>query len=222
MPNLENLRKQAKLFLRWHREGYFPVAARISGLLERYKDLSDRDVLLADFKLADAQRLVARRHGFESWPALVKGLQSMTDSASVPPRPSTILAAEPQIFVSDMERAFQFYVGKLGFGVGFRYGKPPFYAQLCRDNARVNLRRVQGPVFSGDFRRKERDALSATFILDDPKPLFLEFQNAKVAFHQTLKDEPWGARTFIVQDPDGNLVCFAGGTNDGALDSRPS
>ncbi|WP_376774795.1 hypothetical protein [Mesorhizobium silamurunense] len=23
--------------------------------------------------------------------------------------------------------------------------------------------------------------------------------------------EPWGARTFIVQDPDGNLICFAGG-----------
>jgi hypothetical protein len=25
-----------------------------------------------------------------------------------------------------------------------------------------------------------------------------------------LKEEPWGARTFIVLDPDGNLILFAG------------
>ena len=34
--------------------------------------------------------------------------------------------------------------------------------------------------------------------LDDAKPLFLEFQAAGVEFHQGLKTEPWGARTFIV------------------------
>jgi hypothetical protein len=27
MPNLENLKKQAKLILRWHRERHYPVAA---------------------------------------------------------------------------------------------------------------------------------------------------------------------------------------------------
>jgi hypothetical protein len=38
----------------------------------------------------------------------------------------------------------------------------------------------------------------------------IEFQAAGVAFRQTLKTEPWGARAFIVEDPDGNLLCFAG------------
>jgi uncharacterized glyoxalase superfamily protein PhnB len=33
---------------------------------------------------------------------------------------------------------------------------------------------------------------------------------AGVEFHQPLKPEPWGARTFIVRDPDGNLILFAG------------
>ena len=33
---------------------------------------------------------------------------------------------------------------------------------------------------------------------------------AGVAFAQPLKHEPWGARDFIVRDPDGNLVLFAG------------
>jgi hypothetical protein len=42
------------------------------------------------------------------------------------------------------------------------------------------------------------------------KALFLEFQNAGVTFFQSLKREPWGARDFIVRDPDGNLLLFAG------------
>lgn len=37
---------------------------------------------------------------------------------------------------------------------------------------------------------------------------FLDFQSADVDFHQTLRHEPWGARTFVVRDPDGNLVLF--------------
>jgi len=45
---------------------------------------------------------------------------------------------------------------------------------------------------------------------DAIKQLFLEFQAAGVAFNQPLKREPWGAKDFIVQDPDGNLLLFAG------------
>ena len=34
---------------------------------------------------------------------------------------------------------------------------------------------------------------------------------AKMAtLFQTLRKEPWGAETFIVKDPDGNLLLFAG------------
>jgi hypothetical protein len=97
------------------------------------------------------------------------------------------------------------------FTAVFSYGEPPFYAQIARDGGRLNLRRVSGPVFDSGFRSRETDALSATLTLDDAKPLFLEFQKAGVAFHQTLRTEPWGARTFIVQDLDGNLIAFAGG-----------
>jgi hypothetical protein len=31
-----------------------------------------------------------------------------------------------------------------------------------------------------------------------------------VTFAQPLQREPWGAKTFIVKDPDGNLLLFAG------------
>lgn len=211
MPNFENLRKQAKSYLRWHRARYFPVAAQIRLFLPRFRDLPDKDVLAAPFKLGDAQQLVARKHGFENWAALIEGLPSMTSPTASIPGTASIIAAEPQLFVLDMAAACTFYVEKLGFELAFSYGEPPFYAQLCRDGGRLNLRKVAGPVFDSGFRTRERDALSCTFAVDDAKPLFLEFDKAGVAFHQPLRTEPWGARTFIVQDPDGNLICFSGG-----------
>ena len=79
MPNLENLRKQAKLHVRWHRDGYYPVAAAIRAMLARYKHLTDRQVLAESFKLSDAHELVARQSGFESWQALKTGVQTMAD-----------------------------------------------------------------------------------------------------------------------------------------------
>lgn len=54
MPNIENLKKQAKLYLRWHREGYYPVAARIRSLLPDFRQLNDPQVLAHEFKLSDA------------------------------------------------------------------------------------------------------------------------------------------------------------------------
>jgi catechol 2,3-dioxygenase-like lactoylglutathione lyase family enzyme len=124
------------------------------------------------------------------------------------PKP-TLLAAEPQLFVAHVETACDFYTKKLGFTVAFIYGKPPFYGQVFRDGARLNLRYLPEPAINPELREREH-LLSASITLDDAKPLFLEFQAAGVVFHQGLKTEPWGARTFIVRDPDGNLILFSG------------
>jgi catechol 2,3-dioxygenase-like lactoylglutathione lyase family enzyme len=209
MPNLENLRKQAKLYLRWHRDQHYPVAARIRALVPRFGDLTDREVLAHSFKLADAQELVARKTGFESWEALRIGVQTMTDTQAEILAKPTLLAAEPQLFVADVADACVFYTRQLGFTVVFTYGEPPFYGQVVRDGATLNLRCLPEPAIDPQ-RRDSEHLLSASITLDDAKPLFLEFQAAGVAFHQTLKTEPWGARTFIVRDPDGNLILFSG------------
>src|SRR4030088_2616574 len=74
MPDLENLKKQAKLILRWHRERHYPVAAQIRGLIPRFLNMRDSEILAASFKLRDAQEMVARQHGFDSWQALRTGL----------------------------------------------------------------------------------------------------------------------------------------------------
>lgn len=123
---------------------------------------------------------------------------------------STIISAEPQLFVSDIEVSRKFYVNKLGFELGFAHGDPPYYIQIFRGAARLNLRKVAGPVFDTEFRKREQDALSATLTVNDADALFREFHEAGTTFHQDLRAEPWGARTFITRDPDGNLLCFAG------------
>jgi catechol 2,3-dioxygenase-like lactoylglutathione lyase family enzyme len=210
MPNLENLKKQAKLYLRWHRDRYYPVAAQIRAVLPRFHHLTDQDVLAHSFKLSDAQELIAKKAGFENWGALlngVKGVHTMNDPHTETQSKPTLLAAEPQLFVADIGASCEFYTKKLGFTVAFTYGEPPFYGQVFRDGARLNLRHLDEPAIRPELREH---LLSASITLDDAKPLFLEFQAAGVVFHQVLKTEPWGARTFIVGDPDGNLILFAG------------
>ena len=67
-------------------------------------------------------------------------------------------------------------------------------------------------MFSGEIRKRE-DLLSASIAVataSEIKQLFLDYQAAGVPFHQALKKEPWGARTFVVSDPDENLILFAG------------
>lgn len=211
MPDLENLKKQAKLILRWHREQHYPVAAQIRELIPRFLNMPDSKILAADFKLSDAQEMVARQHGFSSWQALKAGLSATPRKVRSPPSKVRIVAAEPQLFVTDIKRSCEFFVEKLGFSLVFSYGDPPYYAQVARDAARLNLRFVE-PLIVSTLRDGE-ELLSASLTVataDEIKLLFLEFQAAGVAFEQRLKNQPWGAKNFVVKDPDGNLLLFAG------------
>ncbi|HEY2390325.1 MAG TPA: VOC family protein [Candidatus Angelobacter sp.] len=211
MPNIENLRKQAKQFLRWHRERYYPVAPQIRAALPRFSHLSDEQILDANFKLADAQELVARQMGFEGWQALKSGAYIMThETERTAPRP-ILNSTAAQLFVADIKASCDFYTQKLGFAVDFVYGDPPYYGQVSRDQAILALRMVCEPVFT-DVRERE-GLLSASLTVataDEIKQLFLSYQAAGVSFQQPLKKEPWGARTFVVVDPDGNFILFAG------------
>lgn len=131
----------------------------------------------------------------------------MSNIQAIPPPKSKLLAAEPQLFVADIAASCDFYTQKLGFQVAFSYGDPPFYAQVCRDGASLNLRQLDEPAFNPALQARGH-LLSATITVDDAEPLFLELQGAP--FQQLLRTEPWGARTFIIRDPDGNLILFAG------------
>jgi catechol 2,3-dioxygenase-like lactoylglutathione lyase family enzyme len=136
----------------------------------------------------------------------------MTNEAAQSASRPILASTEAQLFVADIKASCDFYTGKLGFTVGFIHGDPPYFGQVTRDHARLNLRVVGEPVFVGDIREREHllSASLAVATADEIKQLFLSYQAAGVRFHQTLKKEPWGATTFVVLDPDGNLILFAG------------
>src|SRR5260370_29138077 len=182
MPNLENLSKQAKLYVRWHRDGYYPVAAQIRAVVPRFKDLTDRQILDGPFKLSDAQELVARQSGFASWQALKTGGQAMSETAQPAAATPELTEVEAELFVADIKASCAFFTSKLGFAVEFTYGEPPFYGQVKRDNARLNLRLVWEPVFVGDIRGPEQ-LLAASITLGsapDSRQLFLDLRQAGV------------------------------------------
>jgi catechol 2,3-dioxygenase-like lactoylglutathione lyase family enzyme len=132
----------------------------------------------------------------------------MNDTAQRP----MLNGIEPQLFVANLERSFDFYTRKLGFSVAFAYGDPPHYGQVLRDRVRINLRVLEEALFAGDIRSREA-LLSASITVAtaaEIEQLFLQFQAAGVPFQQDLTKEPWGAATFVVADPDGNLILFAG------------
>ena len=211
MSNLEVFKKQAKQYLRWHRERYYPVAAIIREHLPRFRQLSDQAILAAGFRLADAQELVARKEGFEGWQALRTGAYNAMPQTNQSAQPK-LTSVAPQLFVRDLKASTDFFTAKLGFSVDFVYGKPPFYGQVRRDNVRLALRHVDEHVIAEDIRQRE-SLLSAEITLASAaeiKQLFLMYKAADVPFAQPLRKEPWGARTFIIKDPDGNLILFAG------------
>ena len=69
-PNLEYLKKQAKALLKAYKQSNPEVIPRIKEYHPRLSGASDSDILSSAFSLQDAQLVIAREYGFESWPKL--------------------------------------------------------------------------------------------------------------------------------------------------------
>jgi catechol 2,3-dioxygenase-like lactoylglutathione lyase family enzyme len=212
MPNLETSGNRPSSFCAGTVTAIFRSQPRSGWVLPRFSQMTDSEILAQSVELGDAQELVARQHGFESWQVLKAGLPTMSDHADTIFTKAVISGAEPQLFVADIKASCDFFIGKLGFVLVFTYGEPPFYGQVKRDAARINLRCVERPVIDPALRDREELLAAALTVAtaEEIKALFLEFQAAGVAFFQTLKQQPWGVKNFIVKDTDGNLLLFAG------------
>lgn len=209
MPNLENLRKQAKLLVRWHRAGNYSVGGRIR-ILPRYRSLTDVEALALKFPLSEAQEIIALEAGYESWAALKSGLTTRPKPAQPEPAAPVLKGAQPVVFVSNVQASAAFFRDKLGFAIDFLHGHPPFYASVSRGAARLYLRFVHAPVITPEIREREEGLLSAFLDVDNIRGLFAEYKAAGVDFAHPLRKEPWGMSAFTVLDPDGNRICFAG------------
>lgn len=147
-PSLEQLRKQAKDLLELYRAGDAAAAAEVQRF-ERNPDPSS-------FALNDAQRVLARAYGYESWPklkALVDGVnvQELAEAvkAGDAPRVRTLLNARPELAGMDLAASNEH--------------RAIHFAVLRRDAAMVRLLMEAG----ADARKgifPHRDATSALAI----------------------------------------------------------
>ena len=86
-PDLAQLKRQANELHKLHREGKQSAAARIIANHPRLKRASPRDVLDTKLALADAQLVIAREYGFESWAALKHEVEAARRVAKFTPHP---------------------------------------------------------------------------------------------------------------------------------------
>jgi uncharacterized glyoxalase superfamily protein PhnB len=206
MPTIETYRKQAKLLLRWYREGDYSIGGRVRKL-ERYQSLTDHQVLALKFTLTLAQEIVATEAGYQSWAEL----KAATTGAPRTPRslsgPPLLKDVTPILCVRDVKACAAFFQQKLGFEIDFLHGLPPFYGAVSRDGVCLHMRYVQQPLFA-QMAAAEKSLILASIQVSNVQGLFKEFKARGVEFSQTLKKQAWGGTDFHVRDPDGNVISF--------------
>ncbi|MEV0795352.1 glyoxalase superfamily protein [Kribbella sp. NPDC050459] len=209
MPKLETYKKQAKLLVRWHREGNFSIGGRIRQL-ERYRTLSDHEALALKFPLTEAQEIIALEAGCANWAELKANTEAAPPTSEQPETQDTpVASAKPVLYVADVDASAKFYRDQLGFRIDFVHGNPPFYGSVSRDGATLHLKHVDEPVFAAGA--VEREGLIMAFV-NTPKvrELYTEYLAADAQIVQKLTKQAWGGTDFIVRDPDGNAIAFVG------------
>jgi catechol 2,3-dioxygenase-like lactoylglutathione lyase family enzyme len=107
--------------------------------------------------------------------------------------------ARPVLFVTDIERSLDFYVGKLSFKSPWRYEEEarPRVAQVDRDGCEL--------ILSSQWPDKTGKGLMFVSLNHDAfAPLRAEFESKGVK----VTDGWWGYPVLVVGDPDGNQLYF--------------
>jgi hypothetical protein len=78
--NLRQLRNQAKDLCRACREGDPNAICRIGLTHPRFSRLTEAEIVAAGIGLAEAQLVIARELGFDTWPKLKKHVESLSQS----------------------------------------------------------------------------------------------------------------------------------------------
>lgn len=113
-----------------------------------------------------------------------------------------MLAGAATVFtVRDIAASIAHYRDILGFDVTFEYGKPTFYACLCRDAVALHL------VAANRTERLPGNGAICIFV-SDVDQIYKELLDRKARVVKEPQTYPYGMRDFDVLDPDGNQLVF--------------
>src|SRR5215468_1424465 len=80
-PSLEHLKYQARDLLNALNQGNAEAVARTREFHPGFTRMSDDEIRASKLSLADAQLVIAREYGFQSWPKLKHHVESLTQTA---------------------------------------------------------------------------------------------------------------------------------------------
>ncbi len=86
-PSLEQYKKQAKELLKAYRSADVESIRRVKRSHPRFEKLAEPGFDISKFALADAQLVIAREHGFESWPKFAKQIEVINSEAAARANP---------------------------------------------------------------------------------------------------------------------------------------
>jgi catechol 2,3-dioxygenase-like lactoylglutathione lyase family enzyme len=112
--------------------------------------------------------------------------------------------------VASVERALEFYSGKLGLAV--EWNSVPAFAMLRLGAGTIGLLAMAEAQKEGvpASSPEQKRAIHVELSTDDLDGLYEELKAKGVVFHQPPHDEPW-ERSMTAFDPDGYAVEFAQG-----------
>jgi catechol 2,3-dioxygenase-like lactoylglutathione lyase family enzyme len=117
-----------------------------------------------------------------------------------------MIGAATVLVVSDIARSIEHYRDTLGFAITFEYGKPTFYACLCRDEVSLHL------LAARQTKRLPGNGGICVFVKDvDAVHAELAARGANVL--KPPQDYDYGMRDFGVLDLDGNQLTFGMGSS---------
>ena len=119
----------------------------------------------------------------------------MSDSDTSAPR---FDAVTPRLPVGDVESALLFYVGQLGFDLGWKWGSPPTHANVCRDSISLDL--IAMP--------PQRQGTAMAYVQVRGVDAYFSELRARDVSASDLGDRDYGTRDFEVVDPSGNRLAF--------------
>ena len=110
----------------------------------------------------------------------------------------------PQLIVSNIERAIQFYTKQLGFELDFRF--EDFYAGIVKDGFFIHLKLGQ-PELNEIKTKREKEDLDIVFSVDLVDELYHDLTSKSIEITQPLIERDYG-KEFHIADPDGNFLAF--------------
>lgn len=118
----------------------------------------------------------------------------------------SIVGIAPQFLVDDLDRAVAYYRDRLGFELDFIYDS--FYASVSRDGFAIHLK--DGKKAAAErTNRKENEHLDAHVAVTDARALHAELVARGAVVIKPLTEQPWACVDFVVEDPDGYILCFS-------------